>query len=130
GEYPRGIPNNYDIRNSVLEEWRQAVSRGVPLDLPQIGRVASSTSVDFEVRSSMQSGLVVYEAFDGGQIVGTLTIEMDPSHGPTVEALVVHPQHRRRGIGSQLIKSALDDLGSLHPGTAVTADGRALMDAF
>jgi ribosomal protein S18 acetylase RimI-like enzyme len=61
-------------------------------------------------------GLTVYIAEHGGEVVGTVSVQVMPNLGydahpsALVEAMVVAPAHRRRGVGRRLMDRALADL--------------------
>ena len=61
-------------------------------------------------------GLTVYVAARGGEVVGTLSVQVMPNLGyegrPSafLEAMVVDPGWRRRGVGRRLVERALGDL--------------------
>jgi mycothiol synthase len=59
-------------------------------------------------------------SYDGPQIVGYLDLAPPTETGPAMAELVVAPQHRRRGVGSAMIRLALDDSD---PGTRFWAHG-------
>lgn len=59
-------------------------------------------------------------AVDGGAIVGYLDLAPVGDDEPSMAELVVHPDARRRGIGSAMIRSALSSSG---PGTRIWAHG-------
>ena len=59
-------------------------------------------------------------ALDGDSVVGYLDLAPATDEGPAMAELVVHPQWRRRGIGSAMARTALAEGGS---GTRIWAHG-------
>jgi mycothiol synthase len=59
-------------------------------------------------------------ATDDDEIVGYLNLAPATTAGPAMAELVVHPQARRRGIGSKMARTALSEGGS---GTRIWAHG-------
>jgi mycothiol synthase len=59
-------------------------------------------------------------ALDGNTIVGYLDLAPASDEAPPMGELVVHPQQRRRGIGSSMVRAALAEGGS---GTRIWAHG-------
>lgn len=84
------------------------------LDLFQAcGWYPSSSVSDLEILHAHAYRIVT--AWHGEQIVGTLTVLSDGRNYATIDDLVVHPDHRRRGIGSELVRLALGCLTSIDP---------------
>ncbi|WP_102141480.1 mycothiol synthase [Mycobacterium hubeiense] len=50
-------------------------------------------------------------AVDAGDVVGYLNLAPASEQGPAMAELVVHPQHRRRGIGSEMARTGLTEGG-------------------
>ncbi len=67
-------------------------------------------------------------AIDGADVVGILDVEIDGTHA-TIETVVVHPEARGRGIGTALLRRAIDELpaevGSLDAWTREDAAANA-----
>ena len=59
-------------------------------------------------------------ALDGDAVVGYLDLAPATDEGPAMAEVVVHPQWRRRGIGSAMARTALAEGGS---GTRIWAHG-------
>lgn len=55
--------------------------------------------------------LLAVEGDDGGAVVGYLNLTPARDDAAAMAELVVHPQHRQRGIGTALARSALDKSG-------------------
>ena len=52
----------------------------------------------------------------GAEMVATLTVLSDGMNYATIDDVVVHPEHRRRGIGSELMRQALSRITHIDPG--------------
>jgi N-acetylglutamate synthase-like GNAT family acetyltransferase len=50
----------------------------------------------------------VIPAWDGDEAVGTLTVYSDGVNSAIIDDLVVHPDYRQRGIGTAMVRSALE----------------------
>jgi mycothiol synthase len=64
--------------------------------------------------------LVAYNGAEGVDIVGYLDLAPPTENSPSMAELVVAPEHRRRGIGSALIRAALEES---ERGTRIWAHG-------
>ena len=56
---------------------------------------------------------LVITAWDQGRMVGTLSVESDGVNFALIDDVVVHPQYRKRGIGTRLVHAALARLAPL-----------------
>ncbi|KKK46242.1 hypothetical protein LCGC14_3164180 [marine sediment metagenome] len=63
--------------------------------------------------AAIEYAWLVITAWDGEKAVGTVTVYSDGVNSAIIDDLVVHPNYRSQGIGSTLIKSALDRILSL-----------------
>ena len=57
----------------------------------------------------MSHSLVIYLAFDGDAVVGLIRLVGDGFSSVFVQDLIVLPSYQRQGIGSSLMKEALED---------------------
>lgn len=58
---------------------------------------------------------LIITAWRGDEIVGTLTVLSDGLNFAIIDDVVVRPDNRRQGIGSQLIRLAAGRVGHLQP---------------
>ncbi len=74
-----------------------------------------STSIDEKTRCHF------LEQKGDGEVIGSMAVELD-STGETgfLYDLYVNPENRRRGIASELIKAAIDDLGNAEKTSSFT----------
>ena len=77
------------------------------------GWYRTSTVEDLQVLRA--HAYLIITAWVGTELVGTLTVLSDGCNYATIDDLVVHPQHRRKGIGSELVRIALGRLAAIHP---------------
>ena len=61
------------------------------------------------LEQALPHSLVVYLAFDGEKIVGLIRLVGDGFSSVFVQDLIVLPTYQRQGIGSALMKEALED---------------------
>ena len=61
------------------------------------------------LEQALPHSLVVYLAFDGEKIVGLIRLVGDGFSSVFVQDLIVLPSYQRQGIGSSLMKEALED---------------------
>ena len=61
------------------------------------------------LEQALSHSLVVYLAFDGEKIVGLIRLVGDGFSSVFVQDLIVLPSYQRQGIGSSLMKEALED---------------------
>jgi len=85
------------------------------LALWEVGRTAHATTedrhVDVERVLDQEPGALIV-AEDDGAIVGTVIAGSDGWRG-SLWRLAVHPDHRRRGLGKQLVRAAEERLHAL-----------------
>jgi ribosomal protein S18 acetylase RimI-like enzyme len=73
---------------------------------------------DFTVanmEATIRHAYLVVTAWSGDEMVGTLTVLSDGMNYATIDDVVVHPDWRRRGIGTGLLQQALNSLGHIQP---------------
>ena len=64
-------------------------------------------------QTALDYAYLVATAWDEGAIVGTLTVWSDGMNFAWLDDLVVHPDYRRRGIGTSLVRETLARLKPL-----------------
>lgn len=63
----------------------------------------------------LRHAYLIITAWRGDEIVGTLTVLSDGMNYATIDDVVVHPSHQRQGVGSGLVRLAIDHVGHLGP---------------
>ena len=61
------------------------------------------------LEKALSHSLVIYLAFDGDAVVGLIRLVGDGFSSVFVQDLIVLPSYQRQGIGSSLMKEALED---------------------
>ena len=61
------------------------------------------------LEQSLSHSLVIYLALDGDAVVGLIRLVGDGFSSVFVQDLIVLPSYQRQGIGSSLMKQALED---------------------
>ena len=61
------------------------------------------------LEQALSHSLVIYLAFDGDAVVGLIRLVGDGFSSVFVQDLIVLPSYQRQGIGSSLMKEALED---------------------
>ena len=61
------------------------------------------------LEQALSHSLVIYVALDGDAVVGLIRLIGDGFSSIFVQALIVLPSYQRQGIGSSLMKEALED---------------------
>ena len=84
------------------------------LDLYQACGWYPKSSVE-DLRSLQGHAYVIVTAWLAEKMVGTLTVLSDGRNYATLDDLVVHPNHRGRGIGANLVRMALSTLSGVDP---------------
>lgn len=68
---------------------------------------------------------VVVTARDGGRLVGLCTAITDGALHALITILKVLPSHRKKGVGSELLKKAMAEMGRLYDVTLISDAGVA-----
>lgn len=72
------------------------------------------------LRTRLRAGIRTYVAVDGDRVVGTASLLIEPKfiHGGGIcghiEEVVVHPDHKKRDIGSALVRYVTDEALNEH----------------
>ena len=72
------------------------------------------------LEQALPHSLAVYLAFDGEKIVGLIRLVGDGFSSVFVQDLIVLPTYQRQGIGSALMKQALEDFKEVYQVQLVT----------
>ena len=72
------------------------------------------------LEQALPHSLAVYLAFDGEKIVGLIRLVGDGFSSVFVQDLIVLPSYQRQGIGSDLMKEALEDYKDVYQVQLVT----------
>ena len=67
------------------------------------------TNQPLMLEQALSHSLVIYLAFDGDAVVGLIRLVGDGFSSVFVQDLIVLPSYQRQGIGSSLMKEALED---------------------
>jgi N-acetylglutamate synthase-like GNAT family acetyltransferase len=62
----------------------------------------------------LKHAFLVVTAWQGETVIGTLCVQSDGVNSALIDDVVVHPAHRGRGIGSDLVRRALGELRTLN----------------
>jgi ribosomal protein S18 acetylase RimI-like enzyme len=93
---------------AAAQEIQKVFALARQQEAAQIGARPTDGSVRQEVRAITRSADLHLGARIGGELVGVLTVGPDAEAGQlSLTALVVHPQHQRRGVGAALVHDAL-----------------------
>lgn len=89
-------------KNSVISLWKKVFNPQKPHNDPK-------TAIDMKTKHN--DGLF-FIAKENNQVIGTIIAGFD-GHRGWLYSLALHPQHRRKGIGSKLVKKAIGELKKL-----------------
>ena len=79
---------------------------------------SSGWNRDWTMRNAetmLRQAHLIITAWLGDEIVGTLTVLGDGLNYATIDDVVVHPARRGQGIGSRLMRLAIEEVGDLGP---------------
>jgi len=96
----RTFQGNHDMRD-VHDLWQESFGDSFPIDLELLFRVL--TEYDSYVPGDY------FVAFISGQLIGFVSTQSNHING-RIQSLVVHPLFRNNGVGSLLLRSALEHL--------------------
>ena len=74
------------------------------------------------LEKSLSHSLAIYLAFDGDAVVGLVRLVGDGFSSIFVQDLIVLPSYQRQGIGSALMKKALEDFKDVYQVQLVTEE--------
>ena len=80
------------------------------------------------LEQALPHSLVVYLAFDGEKIVGLIRLVGDGFSSVFVQDLIVLPSYQRQGIGSSLMKEALENFKEAYQVQLVTEETEKTWD--
>ncbi len=89
-------------KDSVVSLWKKVFNPQKPYNDPEIV---------IDMKTKQNDGLF-FVAEENNQIIGTIIAGFD-GHRGWLYSLAVHQQHRRKGIGTQLVKKAIHELKKL-----------------
>jgi GNAT superfamily N-acetyltransferase len=110
-----------------IRAWHSVVAAAQECDHPDEPPQALEHTADRLTRPPLNSRLLLWSAMDAGATVGVsyLRLPMEHSGGRPAEIdVLVHPDHRRRGIGARLLSVAADAVRA-HGGQTVVAQATA-----
>jgi predicted N-acetyltransferase YhbS len=65
-------------------------------------------------KAALAYAWLVVTAWNGEKAVGTVTVYSDGVNSAIIDDLLIHPDHRGKGIGSALVRSALERIEACH----------------
>ena len=89
-------------KNSIIFLWKKVFDPQKPYNDPE-------TSINMKTK---QNDNLFFVAEEKNQIIGTIIAGFD-GHRGWIYSLALHPQHRRKGVGTQLVKKAIRELKKL-----------------
>jgi len=113
---PDNLPEiAFRTHREVLHKWRQAravVYRPATIGEAEVVRMLAEVYPSEGASLPGDSGWELYVAVDNGQVVGYATVSM-PAGSATADMgqVFVHPRYRRWGIGTQLIRTCVRQMG-------------------
>jgi len=109
-------------KNSVISLWKYVFNPQKPHNDPEI-------AIDMKIK---QNDGLLFVAEDNNQIIGTIIAGFD-GHRGWLYSLALHPQHRRKGIGTQLVKKAIRELkklGCLKVNLQINSDNAEVVEFY
>jgi len=94
--------DNTTHRSQVTDLWRSVFGPGAPHNAPEV-------AIDMKIRHA--DGLFFVAEMDR-RVIGTIMAGYD-GHRGWLYSVAVHPDHRNRGIGSDLLSFTLEKLNNL-----------------
>ena len=74
------------------------------------------------LKAGFEHSLLILGAYEGDALIGLLRAVGDGNTVILLQDILVHPDHRRQGIGSALIRTALDRFKSVRQVLLITDD--------
>jgi ribosomal protein S18 acetylase RimI-like enzyme len=109
-------------KNYVISLWRKVLSPQKPHNDPEI-------AIDMKTK---QNDCLFFVAEDNHEIIGTVIAGFD-GHRGWLYSLAMLPQHRRKGIGTQLVKKAIEELkklGCLKVNLQINSDNTEVVEFY
>src|SRR4030043_2182543 len=109
-------------KNSVISLWKYVFNPQKPYNDPEI-------AIDMKIK---QNDGLFFVAEENYQIIGTIIAGFD-GHRGWLYSLALHPQHRRKGIGTQLVKKAIGELkklGCLKVNLQINSDNAEVVEFY
>ncbi|KYF33885.1 Acetyltransferase GNAT family [Streptococcus mitis] len=82
------------------------------------------------LEQALSHSLAIYVALDGDTVVGLLRLVGDGFSSVLVQDLIVLPIYQRQGIGSALMKEALEDYKDVYQVQLVTEETEKTWDSI
>ena len=109
-------------KNSIISLWKKVLNPQKPHNDPEIA---------IDIKTKQNDGLF-FVAEDKHQIIGTIIAGYD-GHRGWLYSLAMHPQHRRKGIGTKLVKKAIGELkklGCLKVNLQINSDNKEVVEFY
>ena len=115
---------NYESsdKNSVISLWEKVFNPQKPYNNPE-------TAINMKTK---QNDGLFFVTEEDNQIIGTIIAGFD-GHRGWLYSLAVHPQNRRKGIGTQLLKKAIEELkrlGCLKINLQINSDNNEVVEFY
>jgi hypothetical protein len=109
-------------KNSIISLWKKVLNPQKPHNNPEIA---------IDMKTKQNDGLF-FVAEDNHEIIGTVIAGFD-GHRGWLYSLAMLPQHRRKGIGTQLVKKAIGELkklGCLKVNLQINSDNNEVVEFY